>query len=148
MRFALMTEPQQGLSYVEQLELALLAERLGFEAFFRSDHYRSFPGPTDKPTTDAWAVLAGLAREPRQDRPGVGRWLVGRAGEAAVVVRPEERLETEPFGQQRQLKLFDVAQPLLGLGHQRETHRLPPGRLVGHRSEWLSQSKPVLDHAS
>ena len=70
MRFALMTEPQQGLSYVEQLELALLAERLGFEAFFRSDHYRSFPGPTDKPTTDAWAVLAGIARETRTIRLG------------------------------------------------------------------------------
>jgi F420-dependent oxidoreductase-like protein len=70
MRFALMTEPQQGLSYDEQLQLALLAERLGFEAFFRSDHYRSFPGPTDKPTTDAWAVLAGLARETTTIRLG------------------------------------------------------------------------------
>jgi F420-dependent oxidoreductase-like protein len=70
MRFALMTEPQQGLSYQEQLELALLAERLGFEAFFRSDHYRSFPGPTDKPTTDAWTVLAGIARETTTIRLG------------------------------------------------------------------------------
>src|SRR5450759_1403458 len=70
MRFALMTEPQQGLSYVEQLELALLAEQLGFEAFFRSDHYRSFPGPTDKPTTDAWTVLAGIARETTTIRLG------------------------------------------------------------------------------
>jgi F420-dependent oxidoreductase-like protein len=65
-----MTEPQQGLSYAEQLEIALLAERLGFEAFFRSDHYRSFPGPAHKPTTDAWAVLAGLARETTTIRLG------------------------------------------------------------------------------
>ena len=70
MRFALMIEPQQGLSYAEQLDLARLAERLGFEAFFRSDHYRSFPGPTDKPTTDAWAVLAGIARETTTIRLG------------------------------------------------------------------------------
>jgi F420-dependent oxidoreductase-like protein len=70
MRFALMTEPQQGLSYAEQLELALLAERLGFEAFFRSDHYRSFPGPDNSPTTDAWAVLAGIARETSHIRLG------------------------------------------------------------------------------
>jgi F420-dependent oxidoreductase-like protein len=70
MRFALMAEPQQGLSYVEQLELAQLAERLGFEAFFRSDHYRSFPGPDDQPTTDAWAVLAGIARETTRIRLG------------------------------------------------------------------------------
>jgi F420-dependent oxidoreductase-like protein len=70
MRFALMLEPQQGLSYVEQLELARLAERLGFEALFRSDHYRSFPGPADKPTTDAWSVLAGIARETTTIRLG------------------------------------------------------------------------------
>jgi F420-dependent oxidoreductase-like protein len=70
MRFALMTEPQQGLTYAEQLDLARLAERLGFEAFFRSDHYRSFPGPDDQPTTDAWAVLAGIARETRTIRLG------------------------------------------------------------------------------
>lgn len=70
MRFALMTEPQQGLTYAEQLDLARLAERLGFEAFFRSDHYRSFPGPADKPTTDAWTVLAGIARETTTIRLG------------------------------------------------------------------------------
>ena len=70
MRFALMIEPQQGLSYAEQLEIARLAERLGFEAFFRSDHYRSFPGPDDSPTTDAWTVLAGIARETTRIRLG------------------------------------------------------------------------------
>jgi F420-dependent oxidoreductase-like protein len=71
MRFALMIEAQQGLSYVEQLELARLAERAGFEAFFRSDHYRSFPGSSNRPTTDAWTVLAGLARETEKIRLGV-----------------------------------------------------------------------------
>ncbi len=70
MRFALMIEPQQGLTYVEQLEIARLAERLGFEALFRSDHYRSFPGPVDMPTTDAWTVLAGIARETKTIRLG------------------------------------------------------------------------------
>ena len=63
MRFVLMTEPQQGMSYEDQLAIARRAERNGFEAFYRSDHYQSFPGPKGKPTTDAWAVLAGLARE-------------------------------------------------------------------------------------
>jgi len=65
MRFALMIEAQQGLTYLDQLALARRAEAAGFEAFFRSDHYASFPGPADGPTTDAWAVLAGLARETR-----------------------------------------------------------------------------------
>jgi alkanesulfonate monooxygenase SsuD/methylene tetrahydromethanopterin reductase-like flavin-dependent oxidoreductase (luciferase family) len=63
MRFALMIEAQQGLSYADQLALARRAEAAGFEAFFRSDHYASFPGAAGRPTTDAWAVLAGLARE-------------------------------------------------------------------------------------
>ena len=63
MRFVLMIEAQQGLAYTEQLDVARHAEAAGFEALFRSDHYESFPGPADHPTTDAWTVLAGLARE-------------------------------------------------------------------------------------
>lgn len=65
-----MTEPQQGLSYTDLLALAQAAERAGFEAFFRSDHYTSFPGEAHMPTTDAWATLAGLARE--TSRIGLG----------------------------------------------------------------------------
>lgn len=71
MRFALMTEPQQGLSYDEILAAARAAEEAGIEAFFRSDHYASFPGDSGKPTTDAWATLAGLARETTTIRLGV-----------------------------------------------------------------------------
>jgi F420-dependent oxidoreductase-like protein len=71
MRYALMTEPQQGLSYAEILAVATAAEQAGFEAFFRSDHYSSFPGGSGKPTTDAWTTLAGLARETSSIRLGV-----------------------------------------------------------------------------
>src|SRR6187397_244879 len=71
MRFALMSEPQQGLSYNEILALVRTAEDAGFEAFFRSDHYASFPGGSGKPTTDAWTTLAGLARETSTIRLGV-----------------------------------------------------------------------------
>ena len=63
MRFALMIEAQQGLSYDDQLSIARRAESGGFETLFRSDHYASFPGAADQVTTDAWAILAGLARE-------------------------------------------------------------------------------------
>lgn len=70
MRFAIQIEPQQGMSYADQLAVAKRAEANGLEAFFRSDHYASFPGPAGKPTTDAWAVLAGLARD--TDRIGLG----------------------------------------------------------------------------
>jgi F420-dependent oxidoreductase-like protein len=65
-----MIEAQQGLSYKEQLAIVRRAEAAGFESFFRSDHYQSFPGPAGQPTTDAWAVLAGLGRE--TSRIGLG----------------------------------------------------------------------------
>src|SRR3972149_777815 len=70
MRFALMIEPQQGLSYDEQLAVARTAEDGGVEALLRSDHYASFPGEGGLPTTDAWTVIAGLARETSRTRLG------------------------------------------------------------------------------
>lgn len=71
MQLRVFTEPQQGASYDDQLRLALAAEELGFDGFFRSDHYLAMgdrdglPGPTD-----AWLTLAGLARETRRLRLG------------------------------------------------------------------------------
>ena len=70
MRYALMTEPQQGVTYEQLLALVRAAEESGLEAFFRSDHYASFPGGSGRTTTDAWATLAGLARETRTIRLG------------------------------------------------------------------------------
>ena len=63
MRYALMTEPQQGMSYADHLAIVGRAEAGGFETFFRSDHFASFPGEAGQPTTDAWTVVAGLARD-------------------------------------------------------------------------------------
>lgn len=63
MRYALMTEPQQGYSYQDILDAAAAAKAAGFETFFRSDHYSSFPGAPDQAATDAWTTLAGLARD-------------------------------------------------------------------------------------
>lgn len=70
MRYALMSEPQQGLAYDDILALARTAEEAGLEAYFRSDHYASFPGGAGLPTTDAWATLAGLARDTSTIRLG------------------------------------------------------------------------------
>ena len=70
MRYVLMNEPQQGMSYADQLAAAKRAEANGFDAYFRADHFASFPGATGRPTTDAWTILAGLARE--TDRIGLG----------------------------------------------------------------------------
>ena len=84
MRLALMTEPQQGLTYDEILAAARTAEEAGLEAFFRSDHYASFPGADDQPTTDAWATLAGLARE-TSDHPARLTGLAGHLPAAGTV---------------------------------------------------------------
>jgi alkanesulfonate monooxygenase SsuD/methylene tetrahydromethanopterin reductase-like flavin-dependent oxidoreductase (luciferase family) len=62
-RYVLMLEPQQGMRYADHLAIARRAEANGFDALFRSDHFASFPGAAGRPTTDAWTVLAGLARE-------------------------------------------------------------------------------------
>jgi alkanesulfonate monooxygenase SsuD/methylene tetrahydromethanopterin reductase-like flavin-dependent oxidoreductase (luciferase family) len=70
MRYVLMTEPQQGMSYADQLAAAKRAEANGFDAYFRADHFASFPGATGQPTTDAWTIVAGLARE--TERIGLG----------------------------------------------------------------------------
>jgi F420-dependent oxidoreductase-like protein len=70
-RYALMIEAQMGLSYADQLAIARRAEAAGFEAMLRSDHYDSFPGPAGRSTTDAWTVVAGLARETEKIRLGV-----------------------------------------------------------------------------
>ncbi|MFB8388335.1 LLM class F420-dependent oxidoreductase [Microbacterium sp. NPDC055910] len=71
MEYTIFTEPQQGFSYDDQLAFAQTAERLGFDAFFRSDHYmRMGPGDPLPGPTDAWTTLAGLARETSRIRLG------------------------------------------------------------------------------
>lgn len=71
MQLRIMTEPQQGATYDDQLAVAREAERLGFDAFFRSDHYLHMgDGDHGAGPTDAWAVLAGLARDTTTIRLG------------------------------------------------------------------------------
>ncbi len=71
MELRIFTEPQQGATYDDLLQVALHAERLGFGAFFRSDHYVSMGGVDGLPgPTDAWITLAGLARDTTTIRLG------------------------------------------------------------------------------
>jgi F420-dependent oxidoreductase-like protein len=136
MRFALMIEPQQGLTYDEQLGIARAAEAAGFEALFRSDHYESFPGAADNPTTDAWAVLAGLARETSRIHLGT---LV-----SPVTFRPPGNLA----------KVVTTVDEMsggrveVGLGagwheseHRRHGFRFPP---IGERAEMLEEQLQIL----
>ncbi|MEX1038884.1 MAG: LLM class flavin-dependent oxidoreductase [Acidimicrobiia bacterium] len=62
MKYSLMTEPHMGGTYDQQLEAAKWAEASGLVSFARCDHYLSNRDPVPD-ATDAFAVLAGLARE-------------------------------------------------------------------------------------
>ena len=57
-----MTEPHLGGTYDQQLEAARWSEAEGLVSFARCDHLLSGADPTPD-ATDAFAVLAGLARE-------------------------------------------------------------------------------------
>ncbi|HEY4465261.1 MAG TPA: LLM class F420-dependent oxidoreductase [Streptosporangiaceae bacterium] len=71
MKLRIFTEPQMGATYATQLKVAQATEELGFDAFFRSDHYLTMaerpglPGPTD-----SWVTLAGLALQTSRIRLG------------------------------------------------------------------------------
>ena len=97
MKLRIFTEPQQGASYQTLRSVALAAEELGFDAFFRSDHYlkmgsvSGLPGPTE-----AWATLAALAVETSRIRLGhaghPGDVPAARpAGDHGGAGRPDER---------------------------------------------------------
>ncbi len=62
MKYSVMTEPHLGGTYQQQLEVAQFAEHSGLVSFARCDHFLSGGDPTPD-ATDAFAVLAGLARE-------------------------------------------------------------------------------------
>jgi F420-dependent oxidoreductase-like protein len=71
MQLRIFTEPQQGADYFTLLRVAKATEELGFDAFFRSDHYlkmgpvSGLPGPTN-----AWITLAALAVQTERIRLG------------------------------------------------------------------------------
>jgi F420-dependent oxidoreductase-like protein len=71
MKLRIFTEPQQGASYATLRTVALTAEELGFDAFFRSDHFLKMGPVSGRPgPTDSWATLAALAAETSRIRLG------------------------------------------------------------------------------
>ena len=70
MDLRIMTEPQQGASYDDQLAVARTAEEAGFDAFFRSDHFLAMGGGGLPGPTDSWVTLGALARETSRIRLG------------------------------------------------------------------------------
>src|SRR6201990_383877 len=56
-----MIEGQEDVAWPDWVALAHACERLGFDALFRSDHYLSVGGRTDRGSLDAWGTISGLA---------------------------------------------------------------------------------------
>jgi len=61
MRFAVMIEGQEDVTWEDWVAVARACERLGFEALFRSDHYASVDGDGSRGSLDAWGTVCGLA---------------------------------------------------------------------------------------
>ena len=73
MRLRIFTEPQQGASFGSLARVAKATEELGFDAFFRSDHFvkiEGVHGPGLPGPTDSWVTLAGLALQTSRIRLG------------------------------------------------------------------------------
>lgn len=71
MDLRIFVEPQQGAGYGQQLAIARLAEELGYDGFFRSDHYLKMGGASGLPgPTDSWVTLGAIARETTTIRLG------------------------------------------------------------------------------
>jgi len=71
MKFRIFTTPQPGADYQILRNVAVATEELGFDAFFRSDHYLKMGDGSGLPSpTDAWTTLAGLAIETSRIRLG------------------------------------------------------------------------------
>src|SRR5690242_4786396 len=70
MRLVIFVEPQFGATYADQLRIARHAEELGFDAFFRSDHFLTMDGDGGPGPTDAWITLGALATATSRIRLG------------------------------------------------------------------------------
>ena len=70
MKLRIFTEPQQGADYQTLRAVALTTEELGFDAFFRSDHYLAMGGSGLPGPTDSWVTLGALAVETSRVRLG------------------------------------------------------------------------------
>src|SRR3954451_6242259 len=61
MRVCLMIEGQEDVTWDQWRALAVACEENGFEGLFRSDHYLSVEGRTERGSLDAWTTLGAVA---------------------------------------------------------------------------------------
>ena len=70
MKLRIFIEPQQGMDYATQARVALATEELGFDGFFRSDHFLAMDGDGRPGPTDSWVTLGALALQTSRIRLG------------------------------------------------------------------------------
>ncbi len=70
LKFAIMIEGQEGLTWERWERLARAAEEGGFDALFRSDHLTGLAGDPTRGSLDTWASLTWLATATRRIRFG------------------------------------------------------------------------------
>jgi F420-dependent oxidoreductase-like protein len=70
LRFSVMLEGQEGVTWSQWLAIARTCERLGFEALLTSDHYLSVVHGGEPGSNDAWTLLGALAASTERVRLG------------------------------------------------------------------------------
>jgi F420-dependent oxidoreductase-like protein len=70
MKLRIFIEPQQGADFATQARIAQATEELGFDAFFRSDHFLSMSGTGLPGPSDSWVTLGALALQTSRIRLG------------------------------------------------------------------------------
>ena len=70
MRIGIMIEAQEGLTWERWFALADRVESLGLEGLWRSDHFFSLMGQTQRPALECWSTLTALAQRTSRIRFG------------------------------------------------------------------------------
>ena len=70
MKLRIFIEPQQGADFATQARVAQATEELGFDAFFRSDHFLAMGGDGLPGPTDSWVTLGALVLQTSRIRLG------------------------------------------------------------------------------
>lgn len=70
MRIGIMIEAQEGLTWERWFALADRVESLGLEGLWRSDHFFSLMGQTQRPALECWSTLMALAQRTSRIRFG------------------------------------------------------------------------------
>jgi F420-dependent oxidoreductase-like protein len=69
-KFGVHIEPQLGYTYKQALDIALVAERMGYESFWCSDHLFLNENSADQNCLEAWTLLSALAAKTTKIRLG------------------------------------------------------------------------------